>query len=90
MNDEIRAAGASTYDIRIEQVQRAEVVVDTLEDANRWIGWLSGMGYHAFGPFPWTDDKIKVDFTIMRETIADTRLGDAVAFDGRYTKQEDR
>lgn len=87
--EEIRPAAASRYDIRIEQIQRAEVLVPSYDDAIRWIKWLVEMGYHAFGPFKVKEGEYRIDFTQLREIVADTRRGDAVAFDGRYTCNSD-
>lgn len=81
---DVNALATVGYDTSINIVQYAEVIVETRDDAMRWIKWMTGQGYTVSGPYPWDRFQQRVTFTQTRNVIADSRRGDKVALDGRY------
>ena len=81
----VEMMGSATYDLWIETTQHAVVYADSHATAQKFMAYLTEvLGYRVVGgPYPW-DGKLRVDFLVGREMIADSRRGDAVAFDGRY------
>lgn len=81
-------ATANTYarDARLDTVQRETIYTNDEDLAGRFVKYLRGLGFTVFVPSDCNEPgwSIQIDFLITRETIADTRKGDAIAFDGRY------
>ena len=85
MPDPVNAQSTVGYDSSIVQVQHVDVIVETHEDAMRWIDWMvSKWGFAVDGPYPWDKGTLRLLFVATRDTVADTRNGDWVWWDGQY------
>ena len=72
------------YDLEIKTIQQNWVYADDVDQAMRFIKWLTSLGYACSGPSVWQGGTYVIFCQIDRGVVASTAMGHSVTFTGQY------